>query len=58
MLDQGYTGSAMQAINIAMNSPTAEQGGNGQPWQRYPASVQQWYDYPVSSNHADGYGLR
>jgi hypothetical protein len=57
MLDQGYTGSAMQAINIAMNSPTADRG-EGQPWQRYPAAVQPWYDYPVSSNYADGYGLR
>jgi hypothetical protein len=68
MLDQGYTGRAMQAIDVAMNSPPAEQGGDGQPWQRYPASVQPWYDYPpslqpsydypLSSNYADGYGLR
>jgi hypothetical protein len=58
MLDQGNTGRAMQAINIAMNSHAAEQGGDGQPWQRYPASVQPWYVYPLSSNYYDGYGLR
>jgi hypothetical protein len=58
MLDQGNTGSAMQAINIAMNSSKAERGGDGQPWQRYPASVQPWYVYPLPSNYYDRYGLR
>jgi hypothetical protein len=58
MLDQGNTGSAMQAINIAMNSSKAEQGGGGPPWQRYPASVQPWYVYPLPSNYYDRYGLR
>jgi hypothetical protein len=63
MLDQGNTGSAIQAINIAMNGPAAEQGGDGQPWRRYLASVppwyvQPWHVYPLSSNYDDGYGLR
>jgi hypothetical protein len=58
MLDQGNTGSAMRAINLAMNGPTAEQGGDGQQWQRYPASVQPRYVYPHPFNYYDGYGLR
>jgi hypothetical protein len=58
MLDQGNTGSAIRAINLAMNGPTAEQGGDGQRWQRYSASVQPWYVYPLPSNYYDGYGLR
>ena len=58
MLDQGNTGSALQAINIAMNSPAAEQGGDGQPWPRYLASAQPGYVYPLASNYDDGYGLR
>jgi hypothetical protein len=49
-LDRGNTGSAMQAINIAMNSPTADPGSNGQPWQRFPPPLQPGYFYAPGSN--------
>jgi hypothetical protein len=38
LLDEGNTGGAMQAINIAMASPDVEQSDRGQGWQRYPSA--------------------
>jgi hypothetical protein len=46
------------AAIIAMISPAAEQGGNGQPWQRFPTPAPPGYVYLPSSNYNDGYGQR
>jgi hypothetical protein len=38
LLDQGNTGDAMQAINIAMGNPDVEQSDRAQGSQRYPSA--------------------
>jgi hypothetical protein len=38
LLDEGNTGGAVQAINIAMVSPDVEQSDRRQGWQRDPSA--------------------
>jgi hypothetical protein len=57
-LDQGNPTRAMQAINVAMSSPAAGPAGDGQSWQRYPASAPPRYVYPPSTNYNDGHAQR